>query len=114
MKLERRVVDGVAVIRLSEAAEIDVGSRSEFKQGFVGLLETSDRRVVFDGALVEFFDSAGMGSLLSLQKHIKERDGELVITGLNRSVTEVFRMVGFDVIFRTFPDVDEALRALQE
>jgi anti-anti-sigma regulatory factor len=38
----------------------------------------------------------------------------LVITGLNRSVTEVFRMVGFDVIFRTFPDVDEASRALQE
>ena len=113
MDLTRTVVDDVPVIGLAEKIEIDLGNFEEFKAAFAKSLKKSDRQVVLDVSNVEFFDSAGMGVLLSLQKRLKERDGQVVIAGLNRSVAEVFRMVGFDLVFVTFPGVDEAVQSFK-
>ena len=53
-----------------------------------------------------------MGGLLALKKRLKQQDGQLVIAGANHSVVEVFRMVGFDVMFINHPDVASAVGAL--
>jgi anti-sigma B factor antagonist len=111
MELKRELVDEIPVISVVEKVEIDIGNCEEFKTVFSRLLEEGDRQVVLDASNVEFFDSAGMGGLLSLHKRLKQRDGQLVISGLNRSVAEVFRMVGFDVVFATFPDVSTAVNS---
>jgi anti-sigma B factor antagonist len=113
MELTRTVVEDVPVIGLARKMEIDLGNFEEFKSAFRKLLGKKDRQVVLDVANVEFFDSAGMGVLLSVQKILKQRDGQLVISGLNRSVAEVFRMVGFDLVFVTFPNVDEAVQSFK-
>ena len=36
----------------------------------------------------------------------------MVIVGLNQAVQEVFTMVGFDMLFHTFPDIDLAVEHL--
>jgi anti-sigma B factor antagonist len=109
MRLVRRLVNGCAVVGLVENAEIDVGNCAEFCRSFEEQLEETDRQVIFDGCAADFFDSAGMGSLLSLRKHLTERGGELIVAGLTRSVAEIFRMVGFDTVFRIYTDLDEAI-----
>jgi len=113
VKLERRQIESVVVIGPVERVEIGVRNCDEFKVGFTRLLQQEDRNVVLDASSVEFFDSAGMGSLLSLQKNIDQRGGQFVLAGMNRSVFEVFKMVGFDAIFKTFPDVDQAVRSFE-
>ena len=113
MELIRTVVDNVPVFGLAGHVEIDLGNFEEFKTTFRDLLKKSDRQVVLDVSNVDFFDSAGMGVLLSVQKILKQRDGQLVIAGLNRSVAEVFRMVGFDLVFVTFAGVDEAVQSFK-
>lgn len=113
MDLQREQVEGIAVLSLVEPIEIDIGNCEEFKAAFAAALGPDDRQVVLDASKIEFFDSAGMGSLLSLQKRLKKRDGNLVLAGLNRPVTEVFQMVGFDVVFLTFPDVQSAVDSLE-
>jgi anti-sigma B factor antagonist len=110
MELKRDIVDGIPVIGLAEPAEIDISNAEAFKQAFEELLQEDDRQVVLDASRVEFFDSAGMGSLLTIQKRLKVQDGQIAISGLNRSVAEVFHMVGFDVVFVTLPDVGQAVR----
>ena len=52
-----------------------------------------------------------MAVLLSLQKLLKRQGGVLVLAGLNQQVTEVFAMVGFDVVFGTYPDVEQAVNS---
>ena len=112
MQLTRAEVDGVTVIGLGEPMELDLGNTRAFKTGLLDLLNDADRQVVFDASNVTFFDSASMGALLSVQKRLRQRGGQLVLTGLNRSVREVFQMVGFDMVFATFTDVSSAVRAL--
>jgi len=112
MQLTREERDGVIVIGLDAPIEIDIGSSGAFKQGLLERIGEGAVRVVFDGSKVEFFDSSGMGALLSVHKRIRERGGEIALAGLNRSVSEVFHMVGFDVLFMIHPDVSAAIEAL--
>jgi len=111
VKLERRQIETVVVIGPVEQVELDVRNCNDFKIAFTHLLQQDERNVVLDASSIEFFDSAGMGSLLSLQRNIELRGGQFVLARLNRSVLEVFQMVGFDAIFKTFPDVDQAVRS---
>jgi len=113
MELTRAVIDGVTVIGLAETLELDVGNGQAFKAEFLRLLSDADRQVVFDASNVTFFDSASMGALLSVQKRLKQQDGQLFLAGLNRPVREVFQMVGFDVVFVTYTDVSSAVQSLK-
>lgn len=115
MKVERSETGGVVVFSLAgnEPVEIDTANHEEFRAGFKAALEQADRRVVLDLSRVRFLDSAGMGSLLALRKLLAQQQGELVLAGMNRSVREIFSMVGFDVIFRTYAQLDQAVSSFQ-
>ena len=97
---------------LVEPGEIVVKNCKEFSDAFVALLELDDATVIFDAAGVRFLDSAGLGTLLPLQKRLQANGGDLVVAGLSRPVMEVFRMVGFDIVFPTYAEVDEAILSL--
>ncbi len=113
----------VALIEVAEDLEIDVNNANVFRDAVLAELDRAvdgarprpERvDVVLDVGRIEFFDSAGLGALLTLKKQIKGRDGELVLSGLRRAVEQMFTMVGFDVIFHTFPAPDAALEHLHD
>jgi len=112
MKVERRVMDGETVVLVSELKEVDVASADAFKKAVLAAIG-DDARVAIDVSTIEFFDSAGMRALLSIKKHIVQRNGKLVLAGLNRPARDIFRMVGFDVVFLICPDVPQAVAALK-
>lgn len=112
MKLETRDEQGVTVISFAESEEIDLGNVEEFKAAALEAIGDA-RKVVLELAKVEFFDSAGLGSLLSLRKELGAREGTLVLVGLSKAVSEVFNMAGFDVVFHVFPDLRQALDSLR-
>lgn len=106
-------MNGVRVLTVAEPGEIDLDRLDDFRAGVLEAIGDASR-VVLDCTLVEFFDSAGMGALLSIQKEIVEkRRGALAIAGLSRSILEMFRMVGFDSIFVIRPDVATAVAAVR-
>ena len=113
MKMKRDVIEGIAVIGPAEPVQIDINNIDRFQAAFESMLQEGDRDVVLDATHVEFFDSAGMGGLLSLQKQVQQRSGQLVVASLNRSVAEVFRMIGFDMVFPTYPDAEQAVNSLK-
>jgi anti-anti-sigma factor len=113
MRVDRRDEDGVAVVTVAEPGEIDIDRAEAFRDSVLAAAGDA-RRVVLDCTLVEFFDSAGMGALLSVQKEIvQHRHGAFALAGLHRNVLEVFRMVGFDVIFTFHPDAAAAVAAVR-
>jgi anti-anti-sigma factor len=112
MKVERQLHEGVTVVAVSESLEVDAGNAEAFRDVVLEAI-SDDRCVVLDASRVEFFDSAGMGVLLGIQKRLAAKNGTLVLAGLNRAILEIFQMVGFDVIFKICPDVSEAVATLQ-
>jgi anti-anti-sigma factor len=112
MKIEQQEVEGICVVSVAESLEIDIGNTEEFKTTVLDAIGEA-RDVILDATLVEFFDSAGMASLLSIQKRLAGRQGKLHIAGLNQAIQEIFRMVGFDVVFKIYQDVPQALAAVR-
>ena len=112
MKVKVQKIDDVTVVTVAEPVEIDSSNADTFKQAVVDAVGVSPS-VILDISLVEFFDSAGMGSLLAIQKRVLPENGRILLTGMNRAVAEMFQMVGFDVVFAVYPDVPAAIDSLR-
>jgi anti-sigma B factor antagonist len=69
--------------------------------------------LLFDLSQVEFVDSSGIGLLIELFKHAKLEGGELIVAGLTRYPSELFRILRLDQYIRSYPGRDEALTALR-
>lgn len=112
MKVGRQQVEGVTVVAVSEPIEVDTGNADAFKDAILEAIG-DDLRIVLDASLVEFFNSAGMGALFAVQKRLARQQGALVLAGLNQAIQEIFKMVGFDVIFEIHPEVPGAIESMQ-
>ena len=112
MRADSSSIEGVRIVKVLDAVEIDIANAEEFKRSLLEAIDDAPR-VVLDLGAVEFFDSAGMGALLSIQKRARERGGEVVLAGLRRAVMDLFRMVGFDVMFVCLPDTARGVARLR-
>jgi anti-anti-sigma factor len=55
---------------------------------------------VVDFKDLEYISSAGMGVLLGVQKRLSDRGHALTLVNLNRHIREIFRIAGFDNVFK--------------
>jgi STAS domain. len=51
--------------------------------------------------------------LITILKHARENNGDVYITGLNGQPAKVFQVMSFDKVFKTFPDINEALKNIR-
>lgn len=100
--LGREWTDGVLVLRVSEPMEIGASTAVDFLDAAMAAIPDEAPRVVLDVSLVEFFEADGTDALLALHDRVESRGGSLAIVGINRVVTEVFRLAGLDAILRLF------------
>lgn len=54
--------------------------------------------VDFEG--LRYISSAGLSVLLKTQKRLMEHDSELILKNMNEFNREIFRLAGFDTIFK--------------
>ena len=60
---------------------------------------------------MEYIASSGLKVLVSAWRRAHDRQGDVVLSGLQPRIVEIFEMVGFDMLFQIFPDLDSALAA---
>jgi anti-sigma B factor antagonist len=113
MQVTTELTDGTLVMTPDEVIEVDVGTAEAFKAMTLEAMG-GHSRVVLDASPVSFFDSAGMGVLLSLKKQARENGGDLVLAGLRPAIHEIFQMIGFDTVFKIFPDTPKAVQDFNE
>ena len=57
------------------------------------------QHIIMDFAHVEYISSGGLRALLTIEKLIEERDGDMRLFHVNENIMEIFELVGFtDVI----------------
>lgn len=66
--------------------------------------------VDFDG--VKFFSSMVLGLLVDIWQRLKEKNGTLVISGINPQLSRVFKITNLDRLFKFYPDRQSALNAI--
>jgi len=97
---------------VSVRGKIDAVTSPDFEKTLADLIEKGETILLLNCASLDYISSAGLRSILSIAKKLKPRDGKLLFAGLRGQVREVFKISGFESIFRIFETPEEAMASL--
>ena len=89
---------------------IDTTTAPEFEKKFLSLLGDKKFKLVVDLKDVNYISSAGWGIFISEIKRIRNQKGDLVLVGMNPEVSEVFELLEFNTILKSFPNIETAVK----
>lgn len=72
------------------------------------------RRLILDMGSVERIDSDGVGEVVVVWQHAKNRGGELVLANLQPRVHDLFEILFLDKVIPIFDSISEAVEYLNE
>ncbi len=103
--------DNIIVITL-EGGNLDAKETPDFKKHVAELIEKEGtRRVVLDLSNLNFIDSTGLGSFLSLLKLLNGESGDLKLANMSKQIKTIFELVCMHKIFEIYNTVDDAIAA---
>ncbi len=76
------------------------------------LLAQGSKYIVVDLSEAYYVNSGGLRVLVSTWRTLRQQGGEIHLVGLSSRVQEIFEMVRFHEIFRTFASPDDAVSAI--
>jgi anti-anti-sigma factor len=108
MEIQKSKRDAILVI--SVKGRLDALTAGEFEKNLLETIAQGDKKLLLDLSELQYISSAGLRSLLVLAKKLKAEAGEILFSGLQGPVAEVFKISGFYSIFRTFDTLDAAFQ----
>jgi len=90
---------------------LDASVSAAFKEAIAREMEDEPRALIVDFSKVDFIDSSGLGTLVSLMKMMNGK-GEMVLCALNPGIKNMFTLTRMDRIFRISTDRAAALQLL--
>jgi anti-sigma B factor antagonist len=98
---------GFTVVMLAEES-IDSSNVKDFKQVFQPVVDQGGK-VIFDMSSIDFVDSSGLGSILSVMRQLTSKGGDLRICGMRKPVRALFELVRFHRILDVYNTREEAM-----
>ncbi len=99
-----------ATVRI--ACDIDIAVVPQMSQSLVALLETGTSNFVLDLSEVRFIDSSALGFLVYLDRMLRDREGSVVLTGVDKNVGRVLDLSGILGGAKTLTKASDASRAI--
>lgn len=86
-------------IEVKPVGEIDIYTSPEFKKKIIEIIEIKPMNIIINGEELEYIDSTGLGSLMSILKKVKEKDLHIKIVNLRPSIYKLFDITGLNKVF---------------
>ena len=112
MQLASSARRGALVV--APAGRIDHASAEAFAAALQPHLDRCKAGVdalIVDMSGVEYISSVGLRALMVASKQAEAQAGRIAIAALSPMVREVFEISRFDMVFRIYPSLDDALEA---
>ncbi|RLD64035.1 MAG: anti-sigma factor antagonist [Bacteroidetes bacterium] len=100
--------DGNATI-LEISGRLDTSNYESFSEELFKKLEAGDKYIVVDMEDLEYISSSGLRVFLAALKKIREKEGDIALCCMSKSINEVFEISGFSTIFKIYVKMDDAL-----
>lgn len=114
MDIKTEQHDGIWTIT-PEADALDARDAAEFKEKVIAFIhENNVQYLIFNLQRLQFVDSSGLGSLLSVLRVLHTKGGDLKLAGMNKPVKAMFELVSMHKIFEIFPSTSDAVRSFQQ
>lgn len=112
MELKTSVQDNVLVVQC--IGKMDALTVVRFKNRVGRLVNSGHRFLVLDLQGVDFLDSSGLGSMVSLLKLVRSKGGDIKLSGPNGMVLSVLEMTRFHMLFDILNNYQQAVVKMNE
>ena len=98
---------GIIVIRV--AGHLDSSSVGELEVFLESVHEYGFSKIVVDLVGVQYISSGGWGIFTGRVKMLREKEGDVVLSGMSPEVFDIYELLGFQDIIMHFRNIDEAV-----
>ncbi len=110
LKIKRS--DSISVVEFADRKILEELSIQEIGEELDVLVESEPGvKLLLNFKNVDHLSSAALGMLITLNKKIKERDGDLKLSDINRQIFEVFKITKLNRVFDIHDNADDAMAA---
>lgn len=109
LKFEVRRHLDVTIMDLDGRLSLGDGS-AVFRDAVRDLVWEGHKKLLLENSGLSYFDSSGVGELVSAFTTIRNRGGELVLAALNKKLSDFLQLTKLYTVYPVFADVDEALK----
>ncbi len=106
MKITTQEQNGATLLILE--GRIDSAGARELDDTLQSTIADGNYKLVLDMAGVSYINSAGLRTLADILTQARAQDGDLRLVALSAKVERVFKIIGFDKFFDSYPSVDAA------
>lgn len=103
---------GKGCVVVSVKGKIDAVTSPGFEKDLADLIAKGETVLILNFAALEYISSAGLRSILAIAKTLKVKEGKMMFAGLGGGVKEVFKISGFESLFKIFENAEEALKSI--
>ncbi len=89
--------------------ELDMYTAPQLKSALQEAIDQGQKHLVIDLTRVGFLDSTSLGVLVGGLRRVRSEEGEMSLVVDHPQLEKMFRITGFDGVFRIHRTVDEAL-----
>ena len=111
MEISKRQEGNIMVLKLT--GRLDLASGTTLKQNMKEQFEKSVTSIHLNLEDVEFINSSGLGTLVSIMKEVRLLKGRLTLSNLASYVQEIFDITQLSHIFEIYTTEEEALASFQ-
>ena len=79
--------------------DLDIYNNKKFKEKIADIYEDLDKDIVVDCSKLEYIDSTGLGSFISLLKLTRDEEKEITVKNLKKNIKKVFKITDLDKLF---------------
>ena len=107
--------DGISVVSFNEPTILDAFHVAAVAEELLELVEKQGiRRMVIDLGSVKMLTSQALGMLLTVRQKLSEKNGKVVISGIDPMLYRVFKITNLQAVFDFFENNDMAVAALRD
>ena len=101
--------NGIGIVQVNKA--LTAATVETFRDQLVSWQEAEAdvKNYIIDLEAVDFMDSAGLGTLISVLKRITERGGDMKIANLQKKPRMVFEITRAYKVFEIYESIEEAI-----
>ncbi len=97
---------------VSVKGRLDAVSAPRLERKLLDWTDKGETCFIFDFNKLDYISSAGLRIILATSKRVKPEEGKIFLCRLRGVPREIFKISGFDSIFRIFESVEDALENL--
>ena len=112
LSLNTRTVDGVLIVDCH--GRIVFGEESAMLRDTLRKLISENKRIVLNLGGVNYIDSGGLGTLVSLYTTAHNSDGSIKLANLTQRVGDLLQVTKLVTIFEVYETVEQAIESFRK